>query len=780
MGSCGRSFSAGDRHGRLTVRKKKIMTKRVLTGVVLLGLVAGWLVSAVPAGHAQSNGATPTPGAPQGTVTPTPGQAASSDNEEVLLFSQLGLSDETMRGPFASIRHAFAVPADWELTAGAQLQLDFEVFPGSDSASVASGTSLVLGGDMNVSFNGVQLSQLLLNRAGEQSLTLDIPAAALIPSRSDGRHEFSLVFDSNLGCEVIQQPAVVLHNTSLLVLPHRSVLPPVDLSRLPYPIYQASFQPDLAAVVIPDRPTPGELQAALAVMTGFGKTTSGGMTLDLVPVSEVTDDLRRARHLILVGKPGGLPLLSEVKLPVLAQTAGFEIPGAAEEDGILQMAISPWNVARVVLVVSGNTDSGVVKAGQAISAGNIRVSGRPDLSVVAEVHASTPSEFVPVDRTFASLGYDNRTVRSASTSSTYFFDVPVQQGVQEGAYVDLIYNHSALLNYDRSALIINLNDQPIGSARLSDETTVLTTRRIPIPPSLVRAGVNRLSLQTTLESRDACADSRQQNVWLIFSADSLVHLPSTPVQADGIRRYDLSQYPAPFTFSPTLDKMAFVLPDHDPAAWRAAAQVVFNLGDLINVPLFDALVVFGDAIPEEVRQARDLLVVGRPHELPLVAELGDALPAPFEAASDVATERGSTVVYRLPAGVSVGYLQLLPAPWNQEHVILVVLGNSDESLQWVANALTISRLQSRLSGNYVVVNGEQIVAADTRLLPPTVNLVATAVPGGAVETIPVVVDQPIIKRPAWLLPVLGISIALMVLVIGLALVNAWQARRSAP
>jgi hypothetical protein len=743
--------------------------------MMMIASMGGLLAIAVPSGHAQSSTATPT--ASGSTATPTPDPQVSDGGR--LPFSWLGMGEEVMRGPYGSVDRVFAVPADWELTEGAELRLNIKVFPGSEGASLVAETPVVLGGEMEISFNDVVLSHLLLDQAGEQNLTLKVPPEALVPSRSDGRHEFNLAFDSNLGCEVIQQPTVVVHSTSELILPHRSKSPPVDLTRWPYPIYQASFRPDWAAVVVPDQPTARELQAALAVVTGFGKSTSGDLNLEFVTAGQLTEEMQRTHHLIFVGKPAGWPALDEVELAAPLKGSGFDVPGAQENDGILQMAISPWNPARVVLVVGGATDASVIKAGQAVSAGAIRTSRRPDLAVVADIQPSaSDSEFVPTDRTFTGLGYDNRAVqRSGSSTLSYFFYVPVGQGAAEGAYVDLVFNHSALINYDRSSLVITLNNEPIGSTRLSDATTTLTAQRIPIPPVFVRPGLNRLALQTNLVDRGGCTDSRQQDVWLAVSSDSLIHLPLAPAaQAEVTGRYDLSQYPAPFSFSPTLDKVAFVLPDRDLPVWRTAAQIVYHLGDTINVPLFNALVVFDNAIPEEVRQTHDLFVIGRPQELSLVSELAYALPAPFEPGGQVATERGSTVVYRLPPDASVSYLELLTAPWNEERTILAVLGNSDESLQWAANALTISSLRARLSGNYAVVNGEQIIAADTRLLPSTTSLVATAVPGGVVDTTPVTTEQPAIKRPAWLLPVLGVSIALMVLVVGIAIFNVWQAQ----
>jgi len=50
------------------------------------------------------------------------------------------------------------------------------------------------------------------------------------------------------------------------------------------------------------------------------------------------------------------------------------------------------------------------------------------------------------------------------------------------------------------------------------------------------------------------------------------------------------------------------------------------------------VVAFADSIPASARQERDLVIVGRPSQLPLLRELGSALPAAFPEGSDVLGE----------------------------------------------------------------------------------------------------------------------------------------------
>jgi hypothetical protein len=90
------------------------------------------------------------------------------------------------------------------------------------------------------------------------------------------------------------------------------------------------------------------------------------------------------------------------------------------------------------------------------------------------------------------------------------------------------------------------------------------------------------------------------------------------------------------------------------------------------------------------------------------------LPAPFPEGSDLASQDNLKVEYRVPPGASIGYLELLPAPWNDQLSLLAVLGNSDLGTHWSGAALTTPDLRGQLAGDFAVVNDINIVASNTK------------------------------------------------------------------
>ena len=171
------------------------------------------------------------------------------------------------------------------------------------------------------------------------------------------------------------------------------------------------------------------------------------------------------------------------------------------------MVLSPWSNSQVVLLVSGNNDDGVVKAGQAVKYGTILTTTSNSVSLVESYRTEASAPLAATDRTFQELGYEDRNLRSTGTNYSYYqFYIPPGQTVSEEAYLDLNYNHSALLNFETSGLTVTLNSRVISSIKFSEETAQLNKVQINLPPSAFIQGVNELLVQVQLIPYDNCTD----------------------------------------------------------------------------------------------------------------------------------------------------------------------------------------------------------------------------------------------------------------------------------
>lgn len=747
--------------------------KRLFYGLTLVLLLIGLFALPTP-GLAQTGGptptTTPTPAAPVIAPPPTTALPDMPDPQSVVPFSMLKVVDTVMQGPYDTLQVRVGTPSTWKLTDKAEIQLLLN--PHYSSGTVLNTNALALrSAALSVFVNNTLIQTISLNWSGEQLRTITIPARAL-QERNDGRVDLRLFLDASVDCDIDQKTTLTVSANSRFYLAHELVPPPVDLTLLPRPLYQdGSFILEPALLVVPDQPSAAELQAALTVAAGFGRMTNGQLALPLTPVSTLNTEMQKNSHIIFVGKPAGLPVLATVKLPDAA--------GAGEDDGVLQTAISPWNESRVLLVVSGKTDGAVIKAAQAVSSGALRTGARPDLALVVDVKESVQITTVSADRTFTDLGAQVITLSGIGVVGDEIrFFIPYGQVTNSEAYLNLVFSHSALLNYSRSNMSILLNDLLVGSARFSDTTSDVHTIRVTLPAYAVRPGVNRLAFDASLIPTDNCLDFTQNQLWVNIFPDSLLHIPLFPAQVNATTFLNLGNYPYTFNDHPTLRELAFILPQKDAIAWNIAGKLANDLGRRSYGDLIELKAVYGDTVPEDVRNQNNLIVIGKASELPILGIIAGNMPAPFAEGSNLATESSMTITYRLPPDINLGYLELFPSPWDAGRTTLGIFGSTAQGLSWAGNALTTPLLRGKLAGNFAVINDQQVLTSDSRAGFGTGNLSATAAPLQGTPQ-PVVLATPVppasqswMTARSWILPAIVVVSALIFIILLVVIIGA--------
>jgi hypothetical protein len=741
------------------------MKFRTLSFVIVFVLVVGILLTSIstPA-SAQGEVPTPTSANPSPEATPLPGIGTIS-------FYQLIASDIQMVGPYDIAPLVFGLPADWKITGLSELKLDLNVAVNTMSGVSIDGNVVTgAGGTLKVEYNREVIGLFPLNQSGEISVQMQIPLAFMNSVREDKRQELVFVLDSGASCLINQHVTVNIRTSSSMTFPHENVPPDTNLARFPFPIYQDSIYQDTALIVLPDKPSAEELQSAMTLSAGLGRMSGSKIALDMTLAGQLTPEQVAANNVILVGKADSLPLLDQLQFPISPVSGKFHPQGGDVDDGIVQMAQSPWAPGRVILLISGNTDEAVLKASQAVSTGVLRANAAANVSVIREVQ-NVGAQGLPKgnDLTLLDMGYANTLLqRRGVDTAIYRFYVPLGLTVSPEAYFELVYGNSALLDYGRSGLVVQINGQPVGSVRFSDSTAskAINRIRINIPSSVVVSGPNTLEVISNLEPIDNCSIPNLRGLWATVWGESRFHLPFTQALVETNLAFGLAQFPAPFVFDPSLSTTAFVLQRDDPESWRSALQVASYLGDYSNGSVILLKTFYADAVPDSARANLHMIVLGLVPQLPIVAELNDHLPAPFESETGIASERNMLVTFRIPPDSPVGYVELLPSPWNDRNAIILAVGNLRQGADWASATLHVSGLRSRLAGNFAVVNDQQVTTTDTRISLPAGSVAPTAqpnvevVPPGPVNAIPLAES-----RPTWILPALFVTLGVMVIIL---------------
>lgn len=747
------------------------MKNKILAMMILLGLLLGSPLSVLAQSSRESMN------------NEQAGFIDVGANEATVTFAELGFRETSLVSPFDATSVLFSIPANWRLAPGGEVQLDYEItLSGADAGLI--GSQNPYGGTLTVTFNNQLVTTISLKDLGPHTMQFTLPPTSLTSVRQDGRHQLTISLNAQFSCLYNVSALVVIKPTSTLKLPFEVSTPELNLSRLPSPFYlRNALVPDHTLLVVPNDPDIKELQAALNVMSGFGSLIGEKFDFGLVSVGELTDETLAASNLIFVGRPDEFDTLANVKFPLAIENKKFvALPTESETDGILEMAISPWNESKVALLVSGNSIEAVDKAARAVSSGRVLTYENPALAYVADVQPLSDSLPVVENFTLQSLGYKNETLSGIGLNSVqYLFNASKEQLNSKDSYIDLIYYHSGLLDYGFSSFSVELNSEVISSAAFSKETEQLSTLQVKIPPGLLRFGENRLTVSARMLTTTSCDVTGFSDPWLTISDQSSIHLPATTdVNSSTTSLLDLKFFPNLFMTHSDLGDVAFVLPKSTPATWKIAGQMAYELGRNSNPLISNLEAAYADDVPQQVLDEKSLIVIGKSSTVPFLSQINDQLPAPFDIASDTASESNMQVIYRIPKGMSVGYLELLNSPFNLEKPILVLAGNSDDGLVMAGNALLLNELRNQLTGVFAVTNGTQIATGSASsafsavgtLVPPEVSVVTT--PISPISNVPVT-----LAPPSWLLPVLVISGIAILLIIGWVLVSALSGRREA-
>jgi len=758
----------------------------ILWTLVFVVLAATSIASAPLAASPAANQITASTSKPalSSTATPQPGKPGDQANQ--LEFRALGMAQiKPLQGPLDSVKLDFGLPLEWKLLPGASLELNLTSFLSSVLPAQGDVTlSEVIAGSLSVSLNNVPLQTIILKGNDSQVVSIPIPDVALAPNPLTGQHELVIVWDGGVACDFNMVTSVMIDPASRLTLPHQEVPLTLDLASFPRPIYIENLpSPASASLVVPDEPSQSELQAALAVAAGLGRMTQSKLGLDLITLSRLDEAGRSANHLIFIGKIAAFDSLSTPLHDLVPVTQP-----SSPEDGVIQITTSPWNPSRVILSVSGGSDQAILKAGQALSSGALVTAARPDLVVVREVSAAAPAAEFIEDQTFALLEQPDHTFTNFGSSSMLAnFVIPAGITISPEAYMDLVFNHSSLIDYLRSAIVVRLNGIPIGNARLSDTTSVINALRLIIPTSAIRNGTNQLEIQADLFPRSICSDPRLGSLWITVFSSSLLHLPQVEqLMSVGQAQY-LGDFPRPFTANNELSDTTFVLAKGDVAAWEVAGSLAAYLGAHTSGAMSVPAVLWADALAQNMPADANLIVVGQLAQIPFLASLADILPAALDVQGELTPAVKARITFQVSADAGLGYLelgQLAAGETSQGKVLLAILGSSEGGVRLAASALTDSVLMRKLAtGNFALLQGRNVMVQYLRPAPGGTVPEAGGQPVGSGTPLPAVTAVPE-SLPAsfgqpegWIMPVMGISAVLIVLILAIRLNTGLRKRR---
>jgi uncharacterized protein YraI len=460
-----------------------------------------------------------------------------------------------------------------------------------------------------------------------------------------------------------------------------------------------------------------------------------------------------------------------------AQTSQIAMPDStlaiAPTDGVVQLMASEVSPEYAYLIVTGMTEEGVQRAARALSYEKPGYGMSGDVSVITAVDEQNleSSNRLSDTITLQNLGYYETAFYGVGTQRTIVeFFVPANWRITQNPRFKMRYLHSSSLNPTVSSLNVLLNDSPVGSAPFHPEHQGELQVEIEIPLEDIEVGqYNYLIFESVVQLSEECVLPPEGATWMRVLDSSSLHIPHVEENTLKIPPKDPV---ALFASRQDLSDVLFSLPDNPtPQELQGFIEIAWLMGKSISGEGFAPVVMrglmsdesmfrsllsqSGTAVggvqsaqksisnlsnqlgqdqsqrqrqPQGAGQAQaqetshplyeyHIIAFGLPTTNPIIPLINEALPQPFIQGTSMIQQQTGDVIYRLPDDMSLGLVEFLLAPWNQQRALMLLTGTTQEGVNWSINALTDNEMNGKLNGdiNFIVdrrvesVNSQKIV-----------------------------------------------------------------------
>jgi hypothetical protein len=325
-------------------------------------------------------------------AVPPPEPLETGPRDVEFTVADLGYEEMTVYGTRPNtIDYRFYVPMSWSATEGSRFTLYF----GHSKAASPTTSS------MGVGLNDVPVESVLLDESNASEGTLEIPLLSWLihPGYNVLRIDIEMNLEDEDKCLFLnsQHLWTVLYSHSYFHLPLISQDVESSLDLFPYPF---SKRPNLSGLllVLPDHPQELDYDLVLKLAAGLGAADQGDfLALDVITADLVTEEVRRDKDLILIGRPSVNSLVEALNdsLPQPFEfgdllSPQFEpvvfVQDPSRDVGLIEELAAPWDPERMILVLTGATDEGVALASRTLFSEGHALAG--NVVLVEEVEES--------------------------------------------------------------------------------------------------------------------------------------------------------------------------------------------------------------------------------------------------------------------------------------------------------------------------------------------------------------------------------------------------------
>lgn len=259
--------------------------------------------------------------------------------------------------------------------------------------------------------------------------------------------------------------------------------------------------------------------------------------------------------------------------------------------------------------------------------------------------------------------------------ASFYIQFPENRALAAESGLRLMFRYAENLDFDRSLVTVYVDENPVGSKKLSMENAKGDSLELSIPADLKISGSFSVRVAFDLEIKDLWCTLRQEETpWAYVSNDSMLKLNSVFVQ--GLL---FENYPSPFVLDGRLNDVAVVLPsDPSGADYEMFRKMMLAIGRYVTDNSGTLRVLRG--IGKGSLPSANIISIGRYAVSQIAMDHNQELF--FRFSKDGSTIDSNEKMLIEPGyGAGLGSAQLLYSPLSgQKRALLVVSGVSDEAM----------------------------------------------------------------------------------------------------
>jgi hypothetical protein len=546
---------------------------------------------------------------------------------------------------------------------------------------------------LTIALNDEPVINLPLTPDNADKSFIDVSLPAQVVQTGDNRVLFQFQLRlQDTGCADYGDPhlwARIYNDTALELDGEDAPLTP-DLSQWPAPFITLSTLPGNARVtiVLPPQPTSPELTAAAQIAAALGQAAHW----DQPPLRAITanqiDDSFNADHLIVIDTAQRNPLARGALAGVTTQ-------------------VSPRNPNRLMVIVSGADAIGLAQAAANLTTRSVRSHLSGAYVTPMTIEAQTQSVRATLS-TFAELGEADRRVAGLGLHDVYYpISLPYDWKPTSEATLELRFTHAHGL--DRSHMSTFVNGFKVTDVALVNRNADDGRLIIQLSPRQIHPGRNWLHLAFELHlPREDCNFRYLDEAWAAVSAATsrvnLQHVISEPP-------LDVRYLPSPLITPLDLSETQVVLPTAPtPAELSALAVVAAKLGTYVETDGVRLTATTVDQFDPATTTASHIVAIGAPDRNELLRRYADQLPQPLTRTADgTIAAAGGRELFLAETHGQAGYIQLLPAPWSAQSVLMVIAAFDDQTLAATLDRFPTLGQRVSVQGNVAVIDSAGVI-----------------------------------------------------------------------